>query len=324
VTARLPGSSRSPDYTAPVLQTPTSRMLARAYVATATALSLAALTGCAGAQEPPAAAPPAGAASSSAPAKAGSTSAAAPVQASSGAPLTAAPRTGGVAGRTTVTITGTDLAAVQKVRFGTTTVTPSTRSATKLTVKAPPAKDFKAATVRVALVRAGGTTAAGSYRYVVRSGLDRQLRYVLTYWKHYNPAYEPLDDNDCVDFASQSLLQRGWKEQGAWTHAEAVLDSGLAWRSSTALRDFLAARPQLATPLTDQQRAKVKLGDIVQFDWDRSGDRDHTGVVTRIVHTSSAIKIYFAGHTRDSAYRNVDTAITKDHPGGVAYYWSVK
>src|SRR4051812_41179049 len=299
-------------------------MLNRAYVATAAALGLAVLTGCAGPEQSPGAAAPGSATSTSAAATATSGSAKAPVQASSGAPLTAAPRTGGVAGRTTVTISGTGLATVQKVRFGTTTVTPSTRSATKLTVKAPPAKDFKAATVPVALVRAGGTTAIGRYHYVVRSGLDRQLRYLLTYWKHYNPAYEPLDDNDCVDFASQSLLQRGWKEQGAWTHAEAVLQSGLAWRSSTALRDFLAARPQLATPLTDRQRAKVKLGDIVQFDWDRTGDRDHTGVVTRIVHTSSGIRIYFAGHTKDSAYRSVNTAITKDHPGGVAYYWSVK
>jgi hypothetical protein len=191
-------------------------------------------------------------------------------------------------------------------------------------VTAPPAKAFAAATVPVALVRASGSSAAGSYHYVVRSGLDKQLNYLLKYWKHYNPAYEPLDDNDCVDFTSQSLLRRGWKEQGAWTHAAAVLDSGLAWRSSTALRDFLGSHPELATPLTDDQRAKVKLGDIVQFDWDRSGDRDHTGVVTRIVHSTSGIKIYFAGHTKDSAYRSVDTAITKDHPGGVATYWSVK
>jgi hypothetical protein len=255
---------------------------------------------------------------------AASTAPPAPVQASSGAPLGVAPRTGGVSGGTTVTITGTGLGSVRKVRFGATAVTPSSRTATRLTVKAPQAKSFKPAGVPLTLVRAGGTAAAGRYKYVVRSPLDKQLNYMLTYWKHYNPAYEALDDNDCVDFTSQAMLLRGWKQQGTWTHAEHVLDSGIAWRSSTAMRDFLESHPELATPLTDQQRAKVKLGDIVQFDWDRSGDRDHTGVVTRIVHTASGIKIYFAGHTNDSAYRSVDTAITKDHPGGVAYYWSVK
>lgn len=290
-------------------------MLARAYVATATALSLALLTGCAALRHSAAAAPESEPASTAAPA---------PVQASSGAPLRAAPLTGGVSGGTTVTITGTGLDSVQQVRFGATPVTPSSRTPSRLTVKAPQAKSFKAATVPVTLVRASGRTAAGNFKYVVRSPLDRQLHYMLTYWKHYNPAYEALDDNDCVDFTSQSMLLRGWKQQGSWTHAEHVLDSGIAWRSSTAMHDFLEGHPDLATPLTDRQRAKVKLGDIVQFDWDRSGDRDHTGVVTRIVHTASGIKIYFAGHTNDSAYRSVDTAITKDHPGGVAYYWSVK
>jgi hypothetical protein len=291
-------------------------MLVRAYAVTAVAVSIAALTGCATPQQSSGAAPSARSSSSSAPA---------PVQASSGAPLSATPRTGGVSGSTRVTITGSGLASVQKVRFGATSVTPSSRSATRLTVKAPQAKNFAAATVPITLVRTNGTAAAGTYRYVVRSGLDRQLNYVLKYWKNYNVReYQTLPDNDCVDFTSQSLLKRGWKEQGAWTHAKEVLDSGLAWRSSTSMRDFLRIHPELATALTDQQRAKVKLGDIVQFDWDRTGDRDHTGVVTRIVHTASGIKIYFAGHTKDSAYRSVDTAITKDHPGGVAYYWSVK
>jgi hypothetical protein len=299
-----------------VLLTPKRRMLVRAYTAAAAAVSLAVLTGCAAAHQPSPAGPPAEGASSSAPA---------PVQASSGSPLSAAPRTGGVSGGTKVRITGTGLASVHQVRFGTTAVTPSSRTATTLVVTAPPEKVFAAATVPVALVRSSGSTGVGTYRYVVRSVLDRQLNYLLKHWKHYNTReYETLADNDCVDFTSQSLLVRGWKQQGAWRHADRVLDSGLAWRSSTSLRDFLGEHPELATPLSDRQRAKVKLGDIVQFDWDRSGDRDHTGVVTRIVHGSSGIRIYFAGHTKDSAYRNVDTAITKDHPGGAAFYWSVK
>ena len=46
---------------------------------------------------------------------------------------------------------------------------------------------------------------------------------------------------------------------------------------------------------------------------------------TRVVRSSNGhIEIDFAGHTNDSDYRSVDTAITKDHPGGVAYYWSLK
>ena len=295
-------------------------MLARAYVAAAAALSVAALAGCSSAGESTAAAP----ADRSSGSSSASSGGAAPVQASSGVPVAVVPRVGGVAGGAAVTISGRGLATVRQVRFGSAVVTPRFRSATRLTLVAPPAKHFQPGKVPVSLVRASGATAAGTFSYTVRSGLDKQMRYLLTYWKDYNPAFEPLADNDCVNFTSQSMLQRGWKPQGTWTHAKAVLDSGLAWRSSTSMRDFLRGHPELATALTDGQRAKVKLGDIVQFDWDRTGDRDHTGVVTRIVRTRSGIKIYFAGHTKDSAYRNVDTAITKDHPGGVAYYWSVK
>ena len=67
----------------------------------------------------------------------------------------------------------------------------------------------------------------------------------------------------------------------------------------------------------------MKPGDVVQFDWDGTGDRDHTGVVTRVAHDGGRIRIAFAGHTKDSDYRDVDDAITVDHPGGTAYYWSL-
>lgn len=235
------------------------------------------------------------------------------------------PTSGSVKGGTSVTVSGTGLSSVRTVRIGG-AVVPATAHDGSVTFSTPSAAAFVPARDAVELRAASGTTVARTtYRYRIVDGVDRELAYVLKYWKHYNPAYEALGDNDCVDFTSQALLQRGWHQQGDWTHADAVLDSGAAWRSSTAFRDFMSAHPELGTPLTDQQRSKVKLGDVVQFDWDRSGDRDHTGVVTRITKSKSGhIEIYFAGHTNDSDYRSVDTAITKDHPGGLVYYWSLK
>jgi len=99
-------------------------------------------------------------------------------------------------------------------------------------------------------------------------------------------------------------------------------DASAAWRSSTAFMNYIASTGR-ATALTDQQRDQVKVGDIVQFDWDNSGDRDHTGIVTKVEKVGDTVAISFAGHTLDSDYRSVDTAITVDHPGGTAYYWSV-
>ncbi len=235
------------------------------------------------------------------------------------------PASGTVKGGTTLTVTGESLGTARSAALAGTTV-PVTVHDGKVEVRTPAAARFVPATDTLTLRNAAGATIASAhYRYRITDGVDRELAYVLKYWKHYNPAYEVLADNDCVDFTSQALLQRGWKQQGDWVHAADVLDSGLAWRSSTSFRDFMEQHPELGTALTDQQRSKVKLGDIVQFDWDRTGDRDHTGVVTRITKSKSGkIEIYFAGHTNDSDYRSVDTAITKDHPGGIAYYWSLK
>jgi len=244
---------------------------------------------------------------------------------STGQVRSVSPASGSVKGGTSVTVTGSGLSAVRTVRVAGTVVAASAHG-DSVRFTTPSAAAFVPARDGVVLRSGSGAIVARTtYRYRTTGGVDRELAYVLKYWKHYNPAYEALADNDCVDFTSQALLQRGWQQQGEWVHAAAVLDSGLAWRSSTSFRDFMEEHPELGTALTDQQRSKVKLGDVVQFDWDRSGDRDHTGVVTRITTSKSGhIEIYFAGHTNDSDYRSVDTAITKDHPGGLVYYWSLK
>jgi hypothetical protein len=253
---------------------------------------------------------------------------AAPVEAASGdsgALDHASPASGSVRGGTKVTVRGDGLAAVRSVRVGTTTVKVASHTDSSVTFTTPAATDYASSTAKVALLAGTTRVASATYRFKAVDGIDRELQYVLKYWKHYNPAFEAVADNDCVDFTSQALLERGWTQQGTWTHDAAnVYGSGAAWISSTSFRDFMAAHPELGTALTDSQRDQVKVGDIAQFDWDGSGDRDHTGVVTKVVKKNGRTEIFFAGHTNDSDFRSVDDAITKDHPGGIAYYWSLK
>ncbi len=154
-----------------------------------------------------------------------------------------------------------------------------------------------------------------------------QIDYLLAHWKleTYNSVeWGVLGENDCVNFASQAMIARGWTMDGVWSSPKNgnAYDASAAWRSSTAFMNYIAQAGK-ATALTDQQRDQVKVGDIVQFDWDNTGDRDHTGIVTRVEKVGDTVAISFAGHTLDSDYRSVDTAITVDHPGGTAYYWSV-
>lgn len=170
----------------------------------------------------------------------------------------------------------------------------------------------------------GGAATAASTGVEVPVAAEAQVKYVLSYWKDYNTAeYETLGENDCVNFTSQALLERGWTQDDEWFYgADGVYSSSAAWRSSTAFMSYLEDHPELATPLEDTQRDQVVPGDLVQFDWDGSGDRDHTGTVTKVEKApDGTVSIYFAGHTTDSDYRSVDDAITVDHPGGIAYYW---
>jgi len=159
--------------------------------------------------------------------------------------------------------------------------------------------------------------------YTSDPGIDAQLAYVLTYWSDYNSGVYPvITGYDCANFASQSLLARGWTMDGGWNLDLATGAMTPSWASSTALRDYLNTRTDRATALDDAQRGLVKVGDIAQFDWDGSGDRDHTAVVTRVEHTASGSKVWVGGHTKDADFWDVDTALATG--GGSVSYFSIR
>ncbi|MDR5700527.1 amidase domain-containing protein [Agromyces aerolatus] len=159
--------------------------------------------------------------------------------------------------------------------------------------------------------------------YTSDPGIDAQLAYVLTYWSSYNTAEFPvISGYDCANFASQSLLARGWTMDAGWSLDRATGAMSPSWASSTALRDYLRTRTDRATELADAQRDQVKVGDIAQFDWDDSGDRDHTAVVTRVERSEAGTKVWVGGHTKDADYWDVDTALATG--GGSVSYFSIR
>ena len=109
---------------------------------------------------------------------------------------------------------------------------------------------------------------------------------------------------------------------GGWYLDRATGAMSPTWASSTALRDYLLTRTDRAAYLDDGQRSLVKVGDIAQFDWDGSGDRDHTAVVTRVEHTDDGTKVWVGGHTKDADYWDVDTALATG--GGSVSYFSIR
>lgn len=179
-------------------------------------------------------------------------------------------------------------------------------------------------------------TATATTSTAEETPVDRQLAYLFAHFEDEQSAeYGYFEGNDCANFTSQSLLARGWQQDADWWYSHDVdgaeltspdgsVAYGAAWISSTALRNYLLAHPELGTELNDDARDQVKLGDVVQFDWDLSGDRDHTGVITRIeTDDAGRVSLYYAGHTDNTDYRSVDEAITSLHPGAAAYYWSL-
>ncbi|NYD67490.1 amidase domain-containing protein [Agromyces atrinae] len=158
--------------------------------------------------------------------------------------------------------------------------------------------------------------------YVPDPRVVSQMDYVMAHWSDYNTAeFTVISGNDCMNFTSQSLLARGWVMDAGWFYDASTGAYSPSWVSSTAFRDYLATRPDLGVELDDSQRDLVKVGDIAQFDWDSSGDRDHTAIVSRVERTESGTRIWVAGHTKDSDYWDVDEALTTG--GGTVHYWSL-
>lgn len=147
----------------------------------------------------------------------------------------------------------------------------------------------------------------------------RELAYVQRYWRHPNAAYGDFGGTDCVNFTSQALHARGWPMTAEWG-TSTVLGRHAAtrtWVSSTAMMHWLASRPDLAVAVDDAHRDRVAVGDVVQFDWDASGDRDHTAVVSRV----DGRTIEVAEHSPAGYDDSVDRLIAAHGGHGVIHYW---
>lgn len=153
------------------------------------------------------------------------------------------------------------------------------------------------------------------------AGAKKQYDFVAANWNSKSsPRFGYLPGVDCANWASQSLLQRGFKQSGKWRGRQSrTIPATRAWISSTALHDYLLSSKR-ATLLTDAQRDQVAIGDIVQFDWWNKGAQEHTGIVSHIDRTPFGIKIYYASHTAHGMWWSVDRSIKNVYPGATATY----
>jgi len=147
-----------------------------------------------------------------------------------------------------------------------------------------------------------------------------QYTFVASTWNATSSSrFGFLSGTDCANWASQSLLMRGYKQNSTWRGRSGNTPATKAWISSTALHNYMLSTGR-ATLLTDAQRDQVAVGDIVQFDWWKKGAQEHTGVVTYVDRSAAGIKIYYASHTAAGMWWSVNRSVNTIYPGAIATY----
>ncbi|QWT24567.1 amidase domain-containing protein [Subtercola sp. PAMC28395] len=237
---------------------------------------------------------------------------------------------GSLLGGTALALTGTGLGKTVSVLIG--GVPAESFSVTDdqtISVVTPAAADYQPATVSITLGQSDGTTraAAPQFSYQAISTVDRQLQYAFTYWQNYNLAeWGRFPDNDCGNIVNQTLLARGWEQNDDWYSDYATTgDYSYSWIRGNEMDDYLASRPD-TTRLELSDRAKVKVGDVVMFDWDPQNGNgvDHTMLVSKVLtNADGSTSIKLVGHTLDAQFRDLDEAITVSNPGGTAHFFSI-
>jgi hypothetical protein len=215
---------------------------------------------------------------------------------------------GRTANTRTLWLTGTNLGNVSSVLIdGVPTTRLTLASPTRLGFVVGTAPDFQADTATVSLVTASDGAVVPtplSFTWTVQNRVDRQMRYAFLHWNDFASArYGYLPGNDCANFTSQTLKARGWRTGPVW-YDKGQGDWSGTWVSSTALSTWLGKRPDLATHLTYTQRDAVRVGDIVQFNYEGVGTWwDHTAVVSKVVVLPDGHEdISYVAHTNNTRY----------------------
>ena len=239
------------------------------------------------------------------------------------------PAVGSVSGTNPVTLTGPSLANVTAVTIGGQAATITASGSDTLAVVVPQAASFQPAKVDIVAHGAGGrplATVAGAYQYQIVTPVDKQLNYAMQHWNTYNTAkYGDLNPvgGDCANFVSQTLIARGWTQNSHWYNRNAAAKWSPSWGYVPAMDDYFRSTRSLGLheyPLA--QRKKITVGDIVMFDWNNNDSLDHVQIVSQVLHVDGKVVIKMAGHNTDSDYRDLDTAITVEHPGAGGHFWS--
>jgi len=149
----------------------------------------------------------------------------------------------------------------------------------------------------------------------------KQIAYAQKHYKSPNKdVFGDLGGTDCVNFVSQTLLSRGWSLIPEWTYKP---EFSRAWISSTGFREYLLTKPELATELTWKDRDLIQVGDVVQFDWDNSGDRDHTAIISGIQVINGKRELLHTSHSPAAFDWSITELLEQQDDRTQVYFWQL-
>jgi hypothetical protein len=240
------------------------------------------------------------------------------------------PASGSLVSGEKATISGTSLTGVDKVTFNGVAATDVTVvNAKTVTATVPAAVDYQPSSGSVAVYK-GAAQVSGSalkYTWAPTTGVDKEMQYAFAHWNAstYNASYTNFNavGGDCQNFVSQALAARGLKQSDAWYYNSSGSHSE-SWGYAPAFDSLLKSTPSLGfTRLDGTQRSQLSIGDLAYFDWNGNGVPDHVMIVSRLATVDGKTQVSLVGHNLDYDYRDLDTAITKDHPGATVWFYKV-
>ena len=173
---------------------------------------------------------------------------------------------------------------------------------------------------------ASTAVATSTLAYAALTDVDRQLQYAMAHWKDYNlgeyGTMNPIG-GDCANYVSQTLIARGWEQRSDWYNRAAGAEHTATWTYCPTMDPWLTANAAEfgLTRRSLDERDKVKVGDIVFYDWNDNDSPDHTTIVSEVfTEPDGTVRIKSASHNQDGPYRDLDEMITVQHPGGTAWF----
>lgn len=146
--------------------------------------------------------------------------------------------------------------------------------------------------------------------------------YAYTWALSRNSAYRYFPGADCTNFVSQSVRAGNWwMISGYYTYTTVwwynSLNQSRTWINAHSWYTFTKNRPRGTIA---QYFSNLRLGDILQMDFDRNGTIDHSMVVT---YKSSTGVIYLSYHTTDTRNKSINTILSQ-YPSAAYYGWLIK